>query len=58
VARLADQLAELEAEAADDITAIADKWDTRAANVTTLQVGLERTDVTLSQLVLAWLPVN
>jgi hypothetical protein len=57
VARLSDQLAELEAEAADEITAIADKWDALAANVTTLEVGLERTDVNVSQFVLAWLPV-
>jgi hypothetical protein len=58
VARLADQLAELEAEAADDITAIADKWDTLAANVSTLEVGLERTDVHVTHLVLAWLPAG
>ena len=58
VARLADQLAELEADAAADVTEIADKWDTLASNVTTLEVGLERTDVRLAQLVLAWLPVS
>jgi hypothetical protein len=58
VTRLADQLAELEGDAAADITAIADKWDTVAAGTTTLQVGLERTDVNVTQLALAWLPVG
>ena len=58
VGRLVDQLAELEADAAADVTEIADKWDTLASDVTTLEVGLERTDVRLAQLVLAWLPVS
>ncbi len=57
-ARLADQLAELEADAAADIAEIAEKWDGLAANVTTLEVGLERTDVKVTQLALAWIPVG
>ena len=56
-ARLSDQLAELEADVAADIADIAEKWDTLAANVTTLAVGLERTDVKVTHLALAWLPV-
>ena len=57
VARLADQLAELEADAATDIAEIAEKWDTLAEKVTTLEVGLERTDVKITQLALAWIPI-
>jgi hypothetical protein len=57
VARLSDQLAELEADAATDISDIAEKWDALAAKVTTLEVGLERTDVKVTHLALAWLPV-
>ena len=57
VERLTDQLAELEADAAADISEIAEKWDALAANVTTLSVGLERTDVKVTQLALAWIPV-
>jgi hypothetical protein len=57
-ARLSDQLAELEADAAVDIGEIAEKWDALAANVTTLSVGLERTDVKVTQLVVAWIPVG
>jgi hypothetical protein len=57
-ARLTDQLAELEADAAVDIGEIAEKWDALAANVTTLSVGLERTDVKVTQLAFAWIPVG
>jgi hypothetical protein len=58
VARLLDQLDELEAEAEADITAIADKWDALAADVTSLEIGLERSDVQVTQLALAWVPVE
>jgi hypothetical protein len=57
-ARLSDQLAELEADAAVDIGKIAEKWDALAVNVTTLSVGLERTDVKVTQLAFAWIPVD
>ena len=56
--RLADQLAELEADAATDIAEIAEKWDALAEKVTTLEVGLERTDVKVTQLALAWIPID
>ena len=58
VDRLADQLAELEADAATDIAEIAEKWDALAEKVTTVEIGLERTDVKVTQLALAWIPVG
>ena len=58
VDRLADQLAELEADAATDIAEIAEKWDALAESITTLEIGLERTDVKVTQLALAWIPVG
>ncbi len=58
VARLVAQLEELEADVAADITEIAEKWDGLAANITHLEVGLERTDVKVIQLALAWIPVS
>jgi hypothetical protein len=58
VDRLVDQLAELEADAATDIAEIAEKWDALAEKITTLEVGLERTDVKVTQLALAWIPVS
>ena len=56
--RLVDQLAELEADAAADIAEIAQKWDALAEKLTTLEVGLERTDVKVTQLALAWIPID
>jgi hypothetical protein len=52
-----DQLAALEAELTDDITHITEAWDTKAAAVESVPVGLEKTDVQVAQLVLAWVPV-
>ncbi len=57
VSRLIDQLDELEADAAGDVTEIGEKWDALGAQITTLEVGLERTDVKVIQLALAWIPV-
>jgi hypothetical protein len=57
VERLIDQLDELEADAERDVADIAAKWDAVASEVTTLSIGLERTDVKVTQLVLAWVPV-
>lgn len=54
---LHQQLEELEAQLSDDITAIDSKWSAAAKNVSTLPVSLERTDVNVTQLVLAWIPV-
>lgn len=56
-ARLTDNLEALEQELADKITDIDAAWMTKAKHITSLQVGLEKTDVKVSQLVLAWLPV-
>jgi hypothetical protein len=57
VAQLQQDAEELEAEAQADVQRINDDWDTKAANITTSQVTLERTDVSVAQVVLAWVPV-
>ena len=57
VARLADDLAELEAELAADVTEIDAKWNAAAKQITTVSVTLERSDVDVTSLVLAWMPV-
>jgi hypothetical protein len=54
---LAAQLNELEDELAEDIARISGAWDETAALVESVPVSLERTDVQVAQLVLAWLPV-
>ena len=58
VGRLQDDLAELEADLADDLGAIDATWRQKAAAVDTMQIGLEKTDIQVTQVVLAWLPVT
>jgi hypothetical protein len=57
VERLVEQYEELEAELEEDIAGITRRWDDAAGAITTMNVGLERTDVNVTQLVLAWVPV-
>jgi hypothetical protein len=51
------QLEEAEAELTQEVTDIDAKWMATAKNISTLQVGLERTDVKVTQLALVWIPV-
>jgi len=56
VERMQAELQDLEAELAEELTEIDDRWMQVAREITTVQVALERTDVKVTQLVLAWLP--
>jgi hypothetical protein len=56
-ARLTEELEQLEVELAGKVTDIDAAWMARAKQISTLQVGLEKADVKVTQLVLAWLPV-
>lgn len=58
VARLQDDLVDLEADLADDVTEIDARWMATAKEITTLSVGLEKSDIQVTQLSLAWLPVD
>ena len=58
VARLSDQLADLEADAEADVTEIAARWNAAATAITPMTVGVERTDIKVIQLSLAWVPVS
>jgi hypothetical protein len=51
------QLDALETELANEVTEIDARWMGIAKNITTVAVSLERTDVRVSQLALAWIPV-
>ena len=51
------QLADLEAELAQDLTEIHDEWMTRAANVETVPISLEKSDIKVDELALCWIPV-
>jgi hypothetical protein len=55
--RLVDQYEELEADLENDVADIATRWDAAAGEITTITVGLERTDVNVTHLALAWIPV-
>jgi hypothetical protein len=57
-ARLVAELEQLEAELSEEITEIDARWMDLATRVATKRIRLEKTDVAVTQLVLAWLPVN
>ena len=57
VARIEQQRAELDDKLAADSAAIDAKWSAAATAVTTIPVTLERTDVKITQIALAWVPV-
>ena len=56
VARLESQLADLEAELAEELTEIDARWMDKAKQITTVAIPLERTDVKMTHLALAWIP--
>ena len=56
-ARLTAELEQLDVELAGKVTDIDAAWMTKGKQISTLQVGLEKADVRVTQLVLAWLPV-
>jgi hypothetical protein len=56
VTRLQAELEEVEAELAEELTEIDTRWMELAKNVSTVPVTLERTDVKITHLALAWLP--
>ena len=58
VDRLQDQLEELEAELAAEVTEIDARWMALAKEITNTSIALERTDVKVTTLVVAWIPVS
>jgi hypothetical protein len=58
VDRLEEQLGELEEELAEEVIEIDARWMAAAKEVDTMSVSLEKSDVDVVQLVLAWLPVD
>ena len=58
VERLVEQYDELEVALEDDVSTITERWDSAAGAITTMTIGLERTDVKVTHLALAWLPVD
>ena len=58
VTRLQDDLADLEADLADDVRRIVDAWQQKAAAVDTMRIALEKSDIRITQIVLAWIPAT
>jgi hypothetical protein len=58
VTRLAEQVEELELELADELAEIDERWAAVASDVSTTEISLERTDVQVAELCVAWLPVD
>ena len=58
VARIEEQIAALDEELQNDIAEIDAAWMTKAKNITTAKIGLEKSDIRVTQIVLAWLPVD
>jgi len=48
----------LEDELSEDLFEIQDKWDAKVSDIETLTVGLEKTDITIDDATLVWIPVN
>jgi hypothetical protein len=57
VGRLQESLEGLELDLEEEVTEIDARWMALGKQVDTLQIGLEKTDVKVAELVLAWLPV-
>ena len=58
VQQTTDDLAALEQEILDEVTAIDDKWKTVAESVETVAIRLEATDVRVTDARLVWVPVD
>ena len=52
-----EEIARRPGRLSEDLLRITSAWDAKAAAVDSVPVSLERTDIQVAQLVLAWLPV-
>lgn len=50
------ELVDLENELASEIAGLADEYDAKAASITTLEIPLEKTDITVGEMKLVWVP--
>jgi len=58
VGRLQDRLTDLEADLAEEVTELGERWAEAAGAIETIEVPLEKTDISVAQLVLAWMPTD
>ena len=52
-----NDLEELEAKLADSLMDLEDEWTEKAEAITELEVALEKSDISIEDLIVAWMPV-
>jgi hypothetical protein len=53
-----DELADLEQELTDKLTAIQDEYDAKAAKIESVSIQLEKTDITVDEIAVVWIPTE
>ena len=53
-----DELEELETELTDTMWEIQSEWDEKAKNIETMEVPLEKTDISIDDFMLIWIPTS
>ena len=53
-----EELADLEQELTDKLTAIQDEYDAKAAKIESISIELEKTDITVDELAVVWIPTE
>ncbi len=56
VAEKIDELEDLETEIADALVEIDDEWASKAENIEVVEIALEKSDITIEDFMLVWLP--
>ena len=54
----ADELDELETELTDSLWEIQSDWDDKAKEIDTIEVPLEKTDISIDEFALIWIPTR
>ena len=53
-----EELADLEQELTDKLTAIQAEYDAKAANIESISIELEKTDITIDEIAVVWIPTE
>jgi len=53
---LRSTVADVEADLADDLTALDVEWQVKADDIQPFEIGLEKTDITITQVAVVWVP--
>ncbi len=56
--KLVQDREELETELSEDLLEIQDEWEAKALEIEPLVVGLEKTDISIDEVALVWIPVD